>query len=225
MTSWKLSPSDLTFLWDECPRCFYLKVARGFNRPASAFPSIFGRIDRAMKAYYADKTTVDISADLPAGKFYFAEQFIVSAPLARPGFSDTIYFSGKFDAILEFDNGAYGVIDFKTSEPKLDQIAFYARQLHAYVYALEHPAPGKLRKSPITHLGLLYFTPHTLKFANGENLDLQGAITWEPVVRDDNAFLAFIDQVLAVLTLPEPPEASPNCTFCQYRQKARELGS
>ena len=25
---WALSPSDLAFLWDDCPRCFYLKVAR-----------------------------------------------------------------------------------------------------------------------------------------------------------------------------------------------------
>jgi hypothetical protein len=225
MTSWKLSPSDLTFLWDECPRCFYLKVVRGFNRPASAFPSIFGRIDRAMKTYYADKTATDISASLPAGKFYFAEQFIVSTPLVRSGFSDTVYFSGKFDAILEFDNGSYGLIDFKTSEPKAEQIAFYARQLQAYVYALENPAPGKLRKSPVTHLGLLYFSPHTLKFADEENLALHGTIAWRPIIRDDAAFMSFIDQVLTVLTLPEPPEASPNCTFCQYRRKAREFGA
>jgi len=224
MTSWKLSPSDLTFLWDECPRCFYLKVVRSFNRPASAFPSIFGRIDRAMKTYYADKTATDISASLPAGKFYFAEQFIVSTPLARPGFNDTVYFSGKFDAILEFDNGSYGLIDFKTSEPKAEQIAFYARQLQAYVYALENPAPGKLRKSPVTRLGLLYFSPHTLKFADEENLALHGTIAWQPIIRDDAAFMSFIDQVLTVLTLPEPPEASLNCTFCQYRRKARELG-
>ena len=27
---YKLSPSDLTFLWDECQRCFYLKVVRKF---------------------------------------------------------------------------------------------------------------------------------------------------------------------------------------------------
>lgn len=31
----KLSPSDLTFLWDECPRCFYLKHILGIMRPAA----------------------------------------------------------------------------------------------------------------------------------------------------------------------------------------------
>ena len=25
---WGLSPSDFAFLWDDCPRCFYMKVAR-----------------------------------------------------------------------------------------------------------------------------------------------------------------------------------------------------
>ena len=55
---WKLSPSELTFLWDECPRCFYLKVVHKFNRPWGAFPGIFSRIDKLMKDYY-QKVTID----------------------------------------------------------------------------------------------------------------------------------------------------------------------
>ena len=35
----------------------------------------------------------------------------------------------------------------------------YSRQLHAYAYTLEHPAPDKLALSPVTELGLLYFYP------------------------------------------------------------------
>lgn len=30
---WKLSPSDFGFLWQECPRYFWLKVREGFRRP------------------------------------------------------------------------------------------------------------------------------------------------------------------------------------------------
>ncbi len=45
MDAIKLSPSDLTFLWDECPRCFYLKVTGRLSRPSTAFPSIFSSID------------------------------------------------------------------------------------------------------------------------------------------------------------------------------------
>ena len=59
--SWKLSPSDLTFLWDECPRCFYLKVVNGFNRPSLPMPKIFTRIDLIMKGYYAGKPSSALS--------------------------------------------------------------------------------------------------------------------------------------------------------------------
>ena len=63
--NWKLSPSDLTFLWDECPRCFYLKVVHNINRPAIPFPKLFNRIDKLMKDYFQGKHTSDFLADLP----------------------------------------------------------------------------------------------------------------------------------------------------------------
>ena len=47
-----LAPSDFAFLWDECPRCFYLKVVRKQGRPRTPFPKVFGTIDRAMKSFY-----------------------------------------------------------------------------------------------------------------------------------------------------------------------------
>lgn len=39
MNNFKLSPSDLTFMWDECKH-FYLKAVHGFNRPSAPFPTI-----------------------------------------------------------------------------------------------------------------------------------------------------------------------------------------
>ena len=85
MDAIKLSPSELTFLWDECPRCFYLKVTGRFSRPSTAFPSIFSSIDRAMKNHYRDRSMQELSPDLPPGRFFFSEQFIVSQPVTRPG--------------------------------------------------------------------------------------------------------------------------------------------
>ena len=57
MADYTLSPSDLTFLWDECKRCFYLKVRENFRRPSAPFPSIFGLIDRLMKDIYLGEST------------------------------------------------------------------------------------------------------------------------------------------------------------------------
>ena len=48
-TRWRLSPSDFAFLWEECKRCFYLKVVKEFYRPRSLMPKIFNVIDAQMK--------------------------------------------------------------------------------------------------------------------------------------------------------------------------------
>ena len=40
----------------------------------------------------------------------------------------------------------------------------------------------------------------------------------------ESGFLRFLDQVLALLELPEPPPAGEKCAYCQYRQHAREHG-
>jgi hypothetical protein len=224
MDALKLSPSELTFLWDECPRCFYLKVTGKLSRPSAPFPSIFGQIDKAMKNHYRDLPVQSLSPDLPPGKFYFSEQFIVSQPIQGSSLGQPVYIAGKFDALLEFENGEYGVVDFKTSEPKESHIPFYARQLEAYAWCLEHPVAGKLHKSPITHLGLAYYSPHSMSFAEGGELDLHGHFGWQAIQRDETGFMQFIDKVIALLDSPEPPAAAADCKFCQYREMARGTG-
>ncbi|MFN2243826.1 MAG: FAD-dependent oxidoreductase, partial [Anaerolineae bacterium] len=83
--TWKLSPSDLTFLWDECPRCFYLKVVHGFPRPRMPLPRIFLQIDALLTAYCQDKPTAHLVPDLPAGVVRHAQRWVTSQPIALPG--------------------------------------------------------------------------------------------------------------------------------------------
>ena len=45
MNNWKLSPSDFAFLYEECSRCVYLKVARDYQRPRGPFPNAFMMTD------------------------------------------------------------------------------------------------------------------------------------------------------------------------------------
>jgi len=44
--AWFLSPTDLSFLWQECPRCLYRKVVLGQPRPRAPFPALASRGDR-----------------------------------------------------------------------------------------------------------------------------------------------------------------------------------
>lgn len=222
--SWKLSPSELTFLWDECPRCFYLKVVRNFNRPWSPFPKIFNRIDKLMKDYYEHKPASEISSELPEGEVKFGEKWVTSQTISFPGKHSSCFLKGKFDTVVEFSDGSYGVIDFKTTQPSPKHVPFYSRQLHAYAYALEHPAPGGFSLSPITHLGLLCVEPVQMDVTPDGQVAYLGEATWLEVPKDDDWFLRFLEEVLTVLQQLEPPASSPNCAYCQYREAARSSG-
>ena len=220
----KLSPSDLTFLWSDCPRCFYLKVARGLGRPPTAMPAIFQRIDRLMKAFSQGTSTQDISANLPSGTVTFADRWVQSDVIASPNGHAQAFIRGKFDSVAQFDDGRFGVVDFKTTEPKVEHVGFYSRQLRAYAYALEHPAPGKLGLSPISHLGLLSVTPDLMERREDGQVTYRGRMTWQAISANEASFLEFVAEVLTVLEQPDPPPPDPDCVWCRYRDQARASG-
>ncbi len=225
MPLYKLSPSQLTFAWDECPRCFYLKAVLGIERPSQPFPKIFTRIDALMKRLFEGQPTSTLSPELPAGRVALQGKWVTSAPISFPGLSASCYIKGAFDSVLAFDDGSYAVIDFKTSSPSPDHVGFYGRQLSAYAYALEHPGEKALHLSPVTRLGLCYLEPRDLRPGAGwQELVFENAAVWQELPKDEAQFLAFMRQVLELLSLPEPPPASPECGFCAYRQAAREHG-
>lgn len=224
MQNWTISPSDLTFLWDECKRCFYLKNRQGFRRPASAFPKIFGTIDLLMKDIYLNQSTKKMAAELPEGKAIMSGRWVTSEPISLPEFSNTCSIRGIFDTLVQFEDGSYGVIDFKTTKVNEAHIAFYSRQLQAYAYALEHPAPGKTGFAPISRLGLLCFDPSSMEENQPAHLSLNGPATWIECSVDEPAFLGLIENVLQLLSLPEPPPPNPDCSFCDYREAARNTG-
>ena len=166
---YKLSPSDLTFLWDGCKHCFYLKVKHNIVY-RGGFPSIFGKMANLTSDFYQDKPTSEISPNLPTGRMKFKEKYVKSRPIAVPGLSAQAFIRGRFDAVIEFEDGSYGVVDYKTSEAKDEHAAFYSRQLSAYAYALEHPAPKALKLSPISRLGLYVITPERYEKSAGEEM-------------------------------------------------------
>ncbi len=222
--SYKLSPSDLTFLWDECQRCFYLKVVYNFNRPSMAFPKIFSTIDLLMKNFFYELPSNEISPELPPGKVAYTSKWVYSKPISLPHRKTSCYIRGIFDTVLQFNDGSYAVVDFKTTTPKTEHIDFYSRQLHAYSFALENPNPGKLFLSPVSRMGLLCVEPVSMIRTNSGNLAYEGNVTWLECPKNDQTFLSFINNVLEVLDSPEPPPPNPNCGFCQYRDSARQKG-
>jgi hypothetical protein len=215
----KLSPSDLTFLWDECPRCFYEKCHGVRQRPRTAFPSVFNRIDKANRGFYAGKSTAWVSPSLPPGVLECSEQFLRSQDITVPGHDAACWISGKTDCIARFDDGTFGLIDFKTANPGDGHTALYIRQLWAYVYCMEHPAKDSPQLAPVTHMGLLCIQPETMQMLIGDKPAclLNATPVWKPRKADEDSFLRFVGRVLDVLEPPEPPESAAACQFCAYR--------
>ena len=211
------------FLWEECKRCFYLKVVCGFQRPRSILPKIFTIIDSEMKAALAGRNTCEISPDLPAGVLEYGDRWLESQSVIVPGFASTCFIRGRLDGVIRLEDGSYGIVDFKTAPAKDEHILLYARQLHAYACALENPADGAFSLQPISRLGLLVFEPNKFARHNGTCL-LSGGLQWVEIPRDDAAFLQFLVEVLQVLEQPEAPGGSPSCPWCGYRDVSRRTG-
>lgn len=221
---YKLSPSDFGFLWDECRRCFYLKVARDFNRPSAPFPKIFNVIDKAMKDFLMGVPSGRWAAGVPAGKFHAADGWVQSKPISLPGRASSFYIRGIFDTVLELESGGFAVVDFKTSTISASSAVKYGRQLHAYAFALERAAPGEMALTPIPALGLLVYQPNAFATDGAAAASLAGQLGWMSIPRDDDAFVRFLDEVLGVLDLPEPPPPGRDCNFCRFREASRTTG-
>ena len=214
--NYRLSPSDLTFLYQGCKRCYYLKVVHNISQPSIPLPSIFSKIAGLLKSHYNGKRTEELHAELPPGIVRYSEKYVKSEPIQLVGHNATCFISGRFDITVEFDDNTYGVIDFKTGNPNEEYHALYSRQLHAYAYALEHPAPDALSLSPISKMGLLYFYPSRISQSTIEWLSYDAEIHWIEINKDEQGFLDFIGEILGVLESAEAPDPSPDCRWCGY---------
>ena len=211
----KLAPSDLTFLWEECPRCFWLKAKGVLRRPSAPFPKIFTRIDQQTKDHFFGKRTDEMAPGLLPGRVAFGDRWVRSVPLAVEGHETHVVLAGKIDTALAFDDDSFGIIDFKTSEPRDEHVPFYSRQLGAYALAAEHPQPGALELAPVAQLGLLVVEPVAMVGFDGD-VAIKGITRFLEIERDDDAFMAFLSQVLFVLERSEPPDPATKCSYCKY---------
>jgi hypothetical protein len=211
----KLAPSDLTFLWEECQRCFWLKVRGVLKRPSPPFPRVFTLLDNQTKDFFFNKRSDEIATGLRPGRVAVGDRWVRSRPLRVPNHRTRVSLQGRIDTALSFDDGTYGIVDFKTSQPKPQHVPFYGRQLHSYALAAENPAEGAITLAPVSQLGLLCVEPVAMARA-GRKVAYKGETHFLEIERDDDAFMAFLSQVLYLLEQPESPDPSPGCSYCKY---------
>lgn len=220
---YRLSPSDLTFLYEGCKHCFVLKAKHGIPQPSIPLPGVFSIIASLQKNHYSGRRTEDFCPQMPPGVVRYGEKQVRSKILAFPDLEGSCFIAGRFDIVAELDDRSYAVIDFKTGDPSEAKAGMYGRQLHAYVLALENSADGALSLSPVSTLGLLYFTPDACQHLESMRQVLEGTMQWIQIPRDDASFRAFLRDVVALLDGPTPAPEPDNCNWCRYRQRTMSL--
>ena len=220
----KLTPSMLSFLWEDCPRCFWLRTRRGLRRPWLPFPSVFTKYHTVLEAYFADRCPSTLDPALPPGTCVHDETWVASRTLHLDAAPVPFRFKGRVDHLMQFDDGTWGIIDYKTTDQSTANIRKYGRQLHAYAWALEQAAPDALHRAPITRMGLLCLNPEELMdFRPCCHATVRLTPTWVEVPRDDTAFTEFLGAALTLLATPEPPGAGPACEICNYTRRRMRL--
>ena|SRR5688572_21849979 len=220
--SWAVR-SDLTGLWEECPRCFYLSVVRAFPRPHE--PATLTHIDGRLKACAAGRRTETLAPGMPAGTVEIADRWVESRPLDvhLPDAVRQCVVRGTLDTLVRLDDGGWAVVEISAALPP-EPLALAARRLLAHAWALEHPAPGSFGVGPVTRLGLLVFEPQHFRSETGGLGSLTGGVRWIEIARDDAALFGFLAEVLSVLDRSEPPGGAPLCQWCVYRDASRRTG-
>ena len=226
-----LPPSSITYLYDECKRCFYFQFRPGIRRPNTPFPSIFSKIDALQREHFANGDSSLISKNLRPGKLVTKEVDIRSKPIR---FSDSrVAFSlnGKMDCYYEYadEPGTGAILDFKTASPNPKNIEMYSRQLHAYRQILMNQLEPKVPLQKIDELGIYYWVPGKYESLAHKNNPLKrrdflgGDVQYISLPIDESGFIDFLGGIGELLRNNELPEPGEKCSFCKHTEQVHAL--
>lgn len=212
-----ISPSDLTFTYSECKRCFWLKYNKGISTPG--FMPLVGPMSAFQESYYQGKPSSALDPELPAGKISLWGGTVESKPIVINGKETKWRIKGKYDLVVEYENGTVGLIDCKvtTSEMNDAKVAHYLPQLEAYCYALENPLHGK--PYTVAHSGLMMWRiDGVAEEVEGDEKLFSTESAFLMVPRGPEVFQKLIENVIVLIDGAEP-ESGSQCKNCNYVDK------
>lgn len=205
-----IAPSELTFLMTNCAECYRAKVLDGWRAPYRPFPSVFTKIDGAMRrALHGMRSEV---FGLPPGVIDTSNTAVKSRPFSLPsGDLPLVRISGRRDLLVNFDDGTVGIYDCKTSELKEDTLNFYKAQLYPMMIAMEQPEKGDPVK--VSKLGLFSISPNAFDAATM-------SLGCDHKIESFTPVLAEIDELLGRITavLHGQIAGAHNCPDCALRR-------
>jgi hypothetical protein len=213
-----ISPSDLTFSWGSCHRCLWLNYNHGLRTPG--FMPLVGDLASMQENYFAGKTTADIAPVLAEGKVASLGGSVTSTFIKVNGTTSKFAIRGKYDLLIEFADGTYGIIDCKFQAKDSDKTELYQPQLEAYAFAIENPATGAPRK--VSLMGLLVWSLLEPAGDVTKGFGLKLKHTWRPIERDPNVLAKRLTDFITMVS-SDMPVAKDNCEMCNYLTQRREF--
>ena len=206
-----ISPSDLTYGWDNCHRCLWLYYNHQVKAPLTM--PLVGDLAEMQELSYIGKSSVDMHPDMPEGKVHKHAGWVVSKPIIVDGVETPFAVRGKYDLLMEHPDGTFGIVDCKFQATQSDKSKFYAAQIEAYAFALENPA--KDAPVSISTAGLLVWAPVKIRGKSNENFGMELSCAWYPTNRDPAFIASRLTEFIKMIT-GECPPSKDNCEQCRY---------
>ena len=206
-----ISPSDLTFALSTCKRCLWIKYWHGIQ-PPTKFPLV-GNLAAYQEEHFRNRTHSEIAPQLHPGKIKQWGQWVRSDFISIGGEKTRWKINGKYDLLGHNDDGTVALIDCKVSDSDRDSAAFYAPQLEAYAYAIEHPS--SLKPFTVATMGLLVWKLDGQVWKSSEKIGFSTDQHYLPVERDSQRFTALITELIEMLE-SSMPESGQDCEQCKY---------
>lgn len=218
-----IAPSDLTFGLSTCKRCLWLKYWFKFDMKKE-FPLVKPLAD-SQEEHFRRAAMQELDPSLKPGVVKQWGQWVKSAPISINGFETRWKILGIYDLLGHYEDGTVGIIDCKVSDSERDNGPFYAPQLEAYAYALEHPDKGK--PFPVSSMGLLIWklagvTETAASELASSPFGFGVNQRYVAVERDKETFLTLLEEMISTIEggMPSP---GAECNTCNYLAKRAEL--
>lgn len=213
-----ISPSDLTFKWNGCHRCLWLQYNHSIQAPITM--PLVGDLATMQENHFAGAHSSLLHPAIPEGKVLDRGGWVRSLPIDYNGNPSPYAIRGKYDLLMEFADGTYGVIDCKFQARDNDKSDFYSPQLEAYAFSLENPAKGEPKK--VSVLGLLVWAPQKSLGNPNSGFSLSLSNSWYPIKRNPLGLQERLSDLIEMISGPTPTRDS-QCELCKFISERREI--
>ena len=97
---------------------------------------LVGELSALQEAHFDNADAKNVAPVLPAGRVRDRGGWVKSRPIEVQGRETSYAIRGKYDLLIDFDDGTVGIIDCKFQGRDTDKSDFYAAQLEAYAFEI-----------------------------------------------------------------------------------------